>query len=224
MKFKFVAVIASVMLATLSLSSCDLGLKHNSYADKQTPAAYFYFTLNAEGTAYSVAANKDETLPEKIYLPLTYDNKPVTEISVSGFEGNTQLKELTIPDGYSSIGVSAFRNCVNLTKVKMSGVKTVGSLAFKDCSSLRTVEFSDTLLSVGVRAFAGTAILEAKFSSVESIDEEAFANCGALGYVFIPANATAVSETAFSGCDNARIDVSPNNVTYASENGKLTTK
>ena len=53
---------------------------------------------------------------------------------------NTEIKELVIPDGVTSIGGMAFRNCSGLTSVTIpNSVTSIGRYAFYGCSGLQSV-------------------------------------------------------------------------------------
>ena len=53
---------------------------------------------------------------------------------------NSDVKEVVIEDGVTSIGNYAFSNCTNLTSIKIpSSVTSMDSKAFYNCSSLKTI-------------------------------------------------------------------------------------
>ena len=57
----------------------------------------------------------------------------VTQISANAFKGNKKLKSVVIPSTVTEIGQGAFKNCSNLSDIKIYGksMKTVGGSAFK---------------------------------------------------------------------------------------------
>ena len=67
-------------------------------------------------------------------------------------EGN-EITEYIIPEGVTSIGHDAFKNCKGLTSITIPGsVKSIGSYALWDCSSLRMV-ISKILTPFDISAF-----------------------------------------------------------------------
>ena len=58
------------------------------------------------------------------------------------FERNIALVELTMEEGITSIGISAFAGCKALQKVTIpASVQTIGDLAFSWCTALKEVVF-----------------------------------------------------------------------------------
>ncbi len=85
---------------------------------------------------------------------------------------NTEIKELVIPDGVTSIGDYAFYNCSGLTTVTIpNSVTSIGEHAFYDCSGLMSVTIGSGVTSIGERAFDDCSSL----TSVYSMIEDAFA-------------------------------------------------
>lgn len=60
----------------------------------------------------------------------------------------------TIPDGVTTIGEGAFRNCTSLTSVTIpGGVTTIAGSAFYNCNSLTSVIIPDSVTTIGYRVF-----------------------------------------------------------------------
>ena len=70
---------------------------------------------------------------------------------------NTEITDLVIPDGVTSIGNYAFRNCSGLTSVTIpNSVTSIGIYAFYGCSSLTSVKSKiETPFAFGSIAFYG---------------------------------------------------------------------
>lgn len=67
-----------------------------------------------------------------------------------------------VPSGVREISTNAFGCCLDITKLILSSdVKTIGESAFAKCSQLEVVEGIRADISIGDKAFAGTAIKEA---------------------------------------------------------------
>ena len=90
--------------------------------------------------------------------------------------------EVTVPDGVTEIGDSAF-NGLPVTKVTLpAGVVKIGGAAFSGCGALRSITLSEGLRTVGVFAFYGCSSLNgaALPASVTEIGGHAFAGCTSL--------------------------------------------
>ena len=64
----------------------------------------------------------------------------VVGIEEGAFWGSNEMSSVTIPDGVTSIGRSAFNNCTSLTSVTIpESVTSIGEYAFYNCTSLTEV-------------------------------------------------------------------------------------
>ena len=70
-----------------------------------------------------------------------------------GFDCSS-LTELTIPDGVTTIGSTAFRQCRGLEKVTIpDSVTSIGKMAFFDCTALHKVRIPSSTSDIGEMAF-----------------------------------------------------------------------
>ena len=67
-----------------------------------------------------VVVYKYEGNAETFVVPSEIENRPVTEVAKSTFDGCNSLVHIEIPDSVISIGESAFAECQNLETVKLS--------------------------------------------------------------------------------------------------------
>ena len=105
-----------------------------------------------------------------------------------------------------------------------NGVTSIGGSAFSDCSGLTSVTIPNSVTSIGDRAFAYCRGLTSVSipTGVTSIGDRAFAYCSGLTSVTIPTGVTFIGEYAFSGCSGlTSINVTSGNTHYSSIDGVL---
>lgn len=165
-----------------------------------------------------------------IVIPKTveYKGETYTVIRISGFQNNTSITSIVIPEGVA-ISYGAFAGCSNLTSVVLpASIKGISGELFKDCSSLcniiipdsvayiqdkafygctnlKNVEIkSEMLCTIGASAFQGCEFLETITipSSVKTIGVSAFQGCKKLEKITIPSSVATIGSSAFWGCNN----------------------
>ncbi|MBR6827164.1 MAG: leucine-rich repeat protein [Prevotella sp.] len=127
----------------------------------------------------------------------------LTSIGDYAFSGCSGLTSVTIPSGITSIGGSAFSGCSGLTSITIpDGVTSIGNSTFSGCSGLNSITIPNGVTSIGGDAFFGCYNLTSITipDGVMSIGERAFWNCKGLASVTIPNSVTSIGDDAFYGC------------------------
>ena len=108
---------------------------------------------------------------------ITYEEYNSNPLSIAGHifsDENTEITNLVIPDGTTSIGDNAFNDCSSLTSVTIpNSVTSIGSSAFSGCSGLASITIPNSVTSIGSSAFSGCSGLTSVTipNSVTSIGE-----------------------------------------------------
>ena len=127
----------------------------------------------------------------------------VTSIGSSAFSDCRTLTKVTIPDSVTEIGESAFEGCTSLTSVTIpEGVTAIKLRAFSGCTSLTSVTIPESVTEIGYNAFSDCrSLLKVPIpDSTYAIDSYAFDNCTSLERVELPDSVTEIGESIFAGC------------------------
>ena len=119
----------------------------------------------------------------------------------SGLTGN-----IVIPNHITSIGSNAFRECSGLTGLTLhEGITSIGNSAFSRCTGLTgELIIPESVLSINDSAFEGCLGLNAvKFgNNLSYIGRYAFSYCrGLAGVLTIPVSVKAIDAGAFESCE-----------------------
>ena len=140
----------------------------------------------------------------------------VTKIGESAFQSHRFLENVKLPNSLLSIEDRAFNNCNNLTSVVIpNSVKTIGEYAFHGCESLTNIEIPNSVINIGNSAFNNCINLTSVVipNSITTIGDDAFNNCNNLTSVVIPNSVTTIGNYAFHGCESLTNIEIPNSVT-----------
>lgn len=127
-----------------------------------------------------------------------------------------EIKNITIGNSVTTIGLNAFFDCVSLTSVTIpDSVTTIGDQAFAGCESLASVTIPDSVTAIGWNAFAFCENLSNITipDSVTQIYPETFYHCSNLTSITIPDSVTSIESKAFAGCESLTSVTIPDSVT-----------
>ena len=128
-----------------------------------------------------------------------------TNVNFNVFNGIESITKVTIGEGVTSIGSSAFYYCSNLTEITLpASLTSIGGSVFSSCSSLATVTFAEgsQLASIGYSAFSGcSGLTEITLpASITSIESYAFSGCIGLTKITLPSSLKSIEDYAFDNC------------------------
>lgn len=117
----------------------------------------------------------------------------------------SNITDVYLSDGITTIGTNVFRDCIHLTDVLLpSSLETIGDYAFQTCTNLALIELPSGLTTIGNSAFSGCVKLKAINalpSCLTTIGNSAFNCCSNLALTGeLPSGLTSIGGGAFSGC------------------------
>ena len=127
----------------------------------------------------------------------------VTEIGSSAFENCKALTSIVIPDSVTKIGKSAFSGCTGLKEVTVpDGVTSIEDYVFYHCEALERVSLPKGIVSIGHSSFEYCLKLTdiQLPSGLKSIDHSAFWACRSLVKLMLPQSLETIGNTSFGKC------------------------
>ena len=171
-------------------------------------------TTDIDDLAFLGAQNESVTFPDTL-----------RRVGDQSFEG-TALTTLTLPDGFETMGASAFWQMPALVSVDLGGATGVSTSAFRYDAALSEVTFRPDLgrlTSIGEGAFVGISATTVTIpDTVSTIAEEAFSKNPALTSFHVGASLNSLGDYALGENDNlATLSVSPDNASFVVDSGAL---
>ena len=151
----------------------------------------------------------------EIVIPSEIDGMKVTSIRYAAF-CDSSLTSITIPEGVTDIGWSAFSGCSSLTSITIpEGVTTIAASIFNRCSSLTSITIPKSVTTIEDNAFSGCSSLTNIIipEGVTDIEWNAFYNCSGLKNITIPKSVTTIGNSVFEGCSSLTSITIPEGVT-----------
>ena len=197
------------------------------------PTEGLVFTLNSDGTEYSVT--KYTGTATEVFISATYEGKPVTAIGKSAFSYCTSLVSIHIPNSVIFIDDNAFYNCDSLTAITIpDSVISISEWAFLECDGLINIEVDNnnpSYCSVDGNLFDNNKTTLMRYApgkeateftvpdGVISIGYAAFSGCRNLMSITITDSVTSIDSYAFYYCKNLVLVTIPDSVTDISSYG-----
>ena len=131
----------------------------------------------------------------------------VTSIGGYAFYRCTELTSAEIPTSVQFIGPGAFRSCQKLDGIALpSGLTSMEAYVFQGCSALKSITIPETVTVIKANAFESTGLTEVSIpSGVTTIGDSAFSMCASLVKVEIPKSVTTIENQAFYFSPDAEI-------------------
>lgn len=137
----------------------------------------------------------------------------ITKIADRQFDGSP-IKSITIPGTVTTVGMSAFSDCANLTAIDLpSSVTEIDGYAFEKCTALTAVTLPKHLRRLGTEAFLGCTALKSVFIPLSlQTASNPFQKCTALTDVTFEDGRTELPDTLLQGSGVRQLTV-PQTVT-----------
>ena len=146
------SIIAGVLSACMLMSG---GLSTvGSYITQGIVASAADVTVVESGSCGEEGNNVVYTLDSEGTLIISGSGNMGNSANSSPFYDDSNIKQVIIKDGVTSIGYWAFEDCTGLTSITIpDSVKSIGNGAFLRCTGLTSITIPDSVKSIGNRAF-----------------------------------------------------------------------
>ncbi len=163
------------------------------------------FTLNPDGTAYSVKA-KSTNISGQISIPATFKGKPVNEIEANAFENCSKITDIFFTSSIQTIGSSAFYNTEIITYTNASSganICEVKGLPVTSGSWKYAEKLDNSLIIVKYLGSSSTVSVPNLINEkiVKNIHSYCFSSKDKIQSITIPNSVISIGSGAFSGCN-----------------------
>ena len=135
-----------------------------------------------------------------------FSGKNLTSIGEYAFRDCMALTKLNLTGNDAVICARAFCNNDALKEVTLSGVKTIGYNAFGGDDALKSADLGEDLISIDSYAFQSCSNLETVTlpESLTTINNDAFRDCSKLASIEIPNKVTKLNDNTFANCTSLK--------------------
>ena len=144
-----------------------------------------------------------------VVIPQTYNGKPITQIGMYAFRGNTSITTVYMPDTITSISHYAFESCSGLIAINISTAASyIGLYTFQNCSSLKRITIPAATTSLGDWVFGRCSnlvdVIFDSSSKLKTIPSAMCAYCTSIQKIEIPASINYIDANAFVQCSQLK--------------------
>ena len=164
------------------------------------------------GNLESVTISGNGEIPDRLFsecnkLKNVTIGEGITAVGDSAFS-KTAVEKIILPSTVIVVRSDAFRECRQLREVILNdGLKTIAESAFKQTENLSEISIPDSVKHIGSGCFACSGIKSVKLpenSAFTSILWETFFGCKNIETVKLPDSVNVIDDYAFSECTSLR--------------------
>ena len=226
-----VAYCAKGNSSTLTIKEGTLGIAEEAFYDHRSvtsvtiPSSLVSIDQNAFYglTSLQKVIIKDIASWCRVKIAGRYSTNPLSGAGRLYSDEDTEITNLVIPEGVTTINDYVFQKCSSLNSVSIpNSVTNISIEAFGNCSNLKSVTINNRdIISKNYssssenlsRIFGGQVTSYILPNDLTSIGSYAFSGCSSLNSITIPNSVTSIGSYAFSICSSLNSITIPNSVT-----------